>query len=204
MIKYLTAKEKAKEVGISLSGLRKTRHLYKHISKGSRKYLYFAEEARDIVRPNSGPAPGTPVNSGPPRSQRRREVPFGEENYHKCPGGSGDKLKMYNQIRSKMALEGGLSKEEQESLTTALAHKVKENHKEINEQRKAEIRSELQQEDEKQRRKDPRRYAHFNPRGSLITFRTNWNEIFPREKDEYELALEELGVNSSEKEYYDN
>jgi len=38
----------------------------------------------------------------------------------------------------------------------------------------------------------------------LITFRTNWNEIFPKEKDEYELALEELGVNSSEKEYYDN
>ncbi len=35
-------------------------------------------------------------------------------------------------------------------------------------------------------------YAHFNPRGSLITFRTNWNEIFPKEKDEYELALEEL------------
>lgn len=30
-----------------------------------------------------------------------------------------------------MALEGGLSKEEQESLTTALAYKVKENHKEI-------------------------------------------------------------------------
>ena len=48
------------------------------------------------------------------------------------------------------------------------------------------------------------KYAHFNARGSLITFRTNWNEIFPKEKDEYELALEELGVNSSEKEYYDN
>ena len=48
------------------------------------------------------------------------------------------------------------------------------------------------------------KYAHFNPRGSLITFRTNWNEIFPKEKNEYELALEELGVNSSEKEYYDN
>ena len=36
------------------------------------------------------------------------------------------------------------------------------------------------------------KYAHFNPRGSLITFRANWNEIFPKEKDEYELALEEL------------
>ena len=105
-------------------------------------------------------------------------------------------------MRSKMALEGGLSKEEQESLTTALAYKVKENHKEINEQRKVKIISELQQEDERQRRKDSRRYAHFNPRGRLITFSTNWNEIFPREKDEYELALEELGENSSEKKYY--
>jgi len=44
----------------------------------------------------------------------------------------------------------------------------------------------------------------INPRGRLINLRTNWNEIFPKEKDEYELALEELGVNSSEKEYYDN
>jgi len=35
----------------------------------------------------------------------------------------------------------------------------------------------------------------------LIDLRTNWNEIFPREKDEYELALEELGENSSEKKW---
>ena len=50
--------------------------------------------------------------------------------------------------------------------------------------------------------KDPKRYGHFNPRGRLIDLKTNWNEIFPREKDEYDLAIEELGENSSEKEYY--
>ena len=134
MTKYLTAKEKAAELGITLSGLRKTRHLYKHIPKGPRKYLYFAEDPKDIVRPIKAIAPLGPLKS--PRN-RRRDVPFGQENYHKCPSGSGDKLKMYNQMRSKMALEGGLSKEEQESLTTALAYKVKENHKEIVEQKRA-------------------------------------------------------------------
>ena len=82
--------------------------------------------------------------------------------------------------------------------------KIKENHKEIVEQKRAQKIAEIQQQDERQRRKDPRRYGHFNPRGRVIDLRTNWNEIFPREKDEYDLALEELGENSSEKEYYDN
>ena len=83
-----------------------------------------------------------------------------------------------------------------------MAIKIKDNHKEIVEQKRAQKISELQQEDERQRRKDPRRYGYFNPRGRLINLRTKWNEIFPREKDEYERALEELGENSSEKEYY--
>ena len=84
-------------------------------------------------------------------------------------------------------------------MTEAMTIKIKDNHKEIVEQKRAQRISALQQQDERQRRKDPRRYGHFNPRGRVITFRTNWNEIFPREKDEYELALEELGENSSEK-----
>ena len=109
MTKYLTAKQKAAELGISLSGLRKTRHLYKHIPKGPRKYLYFAEEPQDVVRPIKAIAPFGPLKS--PRI-RRREVPFGQENYHKCNSGSGDKLKLYNQMRSKMALEGSIPKEE--------------------------------------------------------------------------------------------
>ena len=43
MTKYLSAKEKAKELGITTGGLAKTRHLYKHIRKSPHKYLYFAE-----------------------------------------------------------------------------------------------------------------------------------------------------------------
>ena len=67
-MKILTAQQKAAELGITASGLAKTRHLYKHIRKSPHKYLYFAEEARDIVRPNSGPVPstlGTPELPGP-------------------------------------------------------------------------------------------------------------------------------------------
>ena len=50
--KYLSAKEKAKELGITTNGLAKTRHLYKHIKKSPRKYLHFAEDHREVVRPN--------------------------------------------------------------------------------------------------------------------------------------------------------
>ena len=200
-MKYLTAKQKAEELGITLSGLRKTRHLYKHIPKGPRKYLCFAEDPQDVLRPIKAIAP-----LGSPKSPRirRRDVPFGQENYNKCPSGSGDKLKMYNQMRSKMALEGGLSKKEQESLTTALAYKVKENHKEINEQRKVKIRSELQQEDERQRKKDPSRYGGMirNSRSRVIDVQTPWKNLYETPKTEYDVALEELGENSSGKKYY--
>ena len=204
MTKYLTAKQKAEELGITTRGLAKTRHLYKHIQKSPRKFLYFKEEAREVVRPNGVGSSVSSLTPKPPRSHRRREVPFGEENYHKCPSGSGDKLKMYNQMKAKASLEGKVKPEEIQSLTEAMTIKIKDNHKEIVEQKRAERISELQQEDERQRKKDPKRYGHFNSRGRLINLRTKWNEIFPKEKDEYELALEELGVNSSEKEYYDN
>ena len=202
MTKYLTAKQKAEELGITTRGLAKTRHLYKHIQKSPRKFLYFKEEAREVVRPNGVGSSVSSLTPKPPRSHRGREVPFGEENYHKCPSGSGDKLKMYNQMKAKASQEGKVKPEEIQSLTEAMTIKIKDNHKEIVEQKRAERISELQQEDERQRKKDPKRYGHFNPRGRLINLRIKWNEIFPREKDEYDLALEELGENSSEKEYY--
>ena len=193
-MKVLTAQQKAKELGISLSGLRQSRHLYKHIKKSPRKYLYFEEEYRPII-------PEPPVTVPKSRS-RRRNVPFGNTNYSKAPSGSGDKLKVLNQMRAKMALEASIPKEEQETLTEALAYKVKENYKEINEERKAKTRAELQQEDERQRKKDPRRYGHFNPRGRLINLRTNWNEIFPKKKTEYDLAEEDLENDYNGPNYY--
>ena len=54
-----------------------------------------------------------------------------------------------------MALEETIPKEEQ----GALAYKVKENYKEINEQRKAKKRSELIAQKEMARKKDPSRYG---------------------------------------------
>ena len=201
MTRYLTAKQKALELGISLSGLRKTRHLYKHIPKGPRKYLYFPEDPQDVVRPIKAIVP-----LGSPKSPRirRRDVPFGEENYHKCPSGSGDKLKLYNQMRSKMALEGTIPKEEQEAFKGALAYKVKENYKEIDEQRKAKIRSELLAEEERARKKDPSRYGGMirGARDRSVNFRTPWKNLFETPKTEYDVALEELGENSSENKYY--
>ena len=201
MTRYLTAKQKALELGISLSGLRKTRHLYKHIPKGPRKYLYFPEDPQDVVRPIKAIVP-----LGSPKSPRirRRDVPFGEENYHKCPGGSGDKLKLYNQMRSKMALEGTIPKEEQEAFKGALAYKVKENYKEIDKQRKAKIRSELLAEEERARKKDPSRYGGMirGARDRSVNFRTPWKNLFETPKTEYDVALEELGDNFSGKKYY--
>ena len=38
----------------------------------------------------------------------------------------------------------------------------------------------------------PKNYGGFNPPGSVITFRTEWRDLFPRQKDEYELALEKI------------
>ena len=155
MTKYLTAREKAQELGITTSGLAKTRHLYKHIKKSPRKYLYFKEEAREIVRPNTVSGSNGSVGSGtpkPPRQHRRRNVPFGEENYHKAPGGSGNSLKLLNQMRAKASLEGKATQEELRSMDRALAIKIKSNHKEIVEEEQRRLQSQLISEE--RRRKD--------------------------------------------------
>ena len=197
MSKILSAKQKADELGISLRALAKTRHLYKHIPKSPRKYLYFAEDQREAVRPNIG------QSSVKSRSGRRRNVPFGEENYHKAPGGSGEKLKVLNQMRAKASLEKKGSPEEIKSMDLALAIKIKDNHKEIVEQKRAETLSRVYQENERLRKKDPSRYGSMNPRTPLINFSTPWKDLYPQEKSEYDRALEDLqGDNLGDKKYY--
>ena len=70
-MKYLTAKQKAEELGITLSGLRKTRHLYKHIPKGPRKYLYFAEDPQEVMRSIKAIAPlAVPLSPKAPKEER--------------------------------------------------------------------------------------------------------------------------------------
>ena len=149
MSKILSAKQKAEELGISVSGLAKTRHLYKHIKKSPRKYLYYVEEDREATRPIKVVAPDSLDNS----RSRRRDVPYEDTNYHKAKGRGGEHFKLLNQMRSKMALENKIPQEERTEFTEALAHTVKKNYKQINEQRKAEITSKLLREDEATRKR---------------------------------------------------
>jgi len=47
----------------------------------------------------------------------------------------------------------------------------------------------------------PKNYGGFNIQTPLINFRTEWKPLFPREKDEYELALEAMPKNIKEPYY---
>ena len=150
MTKFLSAQEKAKELGITTNGLAKTRHLYKHIKKSPRKYLYFKEDEGEAIRPNKLNTPDTPDNS---RSKvKRRDVPFGETKYSKVKGRGGSHFKILNQMRSKLALEGKIPKEKLNDFDEALAHKVNENYQEINENRKLQLAMKIQREDEEARK----------------------------------------------------
>ncbi len=157
MIKYLSAKEKARELGITTSGLAKTRHLYKHIKKSPHKYLYFAEEDRDIIRPNTLPGPLNPGYSRASRAHRRRNVTFGTESYHKAKGRNGEHFKILNQMRAKASLEGKATQEELRSMDRALAIKIKSNHKEIVEEEQRRLQSELMANDRRRQEELKRR-----------------------------------------------
>ena len=193
MTKYLSAKEKARELGITTSGLAKTRHLYKHIKKSPHKYLYFEEDPREVVRPNMVNGPVTPGNSRTPRSNRRRNVPFGEENYSKAPGGSGNSLKLLNQMRAKASLEGKGTQEELKSMDEALAIKIKDNHKEIVEKKQFELQTKITNENERLRKSSPSYYGRmlYGPVTPVTPHRTPWKTLNPKEPDEYDRYLKE-------------
>ena len=155
MTKYLTARQKSEELGITTRGLAKTRHLYKHIKKSPRKFLYFAEDPREVIRPNivSGSVSSFgSLTPKPPRQHRRRNVPFGTESYHKAKGRNGQHFKVLNQMRAKASLEGKATQEELRSMDRALAIKIKSNHKEIVEEEQRRLQSQLISEE--RRRKD--------------------------------------------------
>ena len=204
MTKYLTAKQKAEELSITTRGLAKTRHLYKHIQKSPRKFIYFKEEARGVVRPMSVSSSVGSLTPEPPRSQRRRNVPFGEENYHKMPGGSGHSARRLNQLRSKLAYEGKHTDEEIKSMDQALAIKVKDNHKEIVEKKQKELQIKISLEDERARKADPSFYGRMltGPIPPVITHRTPWKDVYPKEPDEYDRYTKEHLGDEKEFEYY--
>ena len=190
MTKILTAKQKAEEVGITLSGLAKTRHLYKHIQKSPRKFLYFQEDDRPI----KPVALDAPLNS---RSKvRRRDVGSlpGDTRYHKCPGGSGENFKLLNQMRAKASLEGKVKPDQLKYLSGAMAIHIKDNAKQIVEQEQTKKRSELMAQEERARKRNPSRYGGMI-RGNIsrtIDVRTPWRNLFETPKTEYDVALEEL------------
>ena len=194
MNKYLTAKQKADELGITTRGLAKTRHLYKHIQKSPRKFLYFKEDPRKAVRPNgvgsSVSSVGTPKS---PRTHRRRNVPYGEENYHKAPGGSGNSLRLLNQMRAKASLEGKGTEEELKSMDQALAIKIKDNHKDIVEKKQFELQTKITIENERLRREDPSYYGRmlYGPVTPVKPHRTPWKDLYPKEPDEYDRYTQE-------------
>ena len=194
MNKYLTAKQKAEELGITTRGLAKTRHLYKHIQKSPRKFLYFKEDPREAFRPNgvgsSVSSVGTPKS---PRTHRRRNVPYGEENYHKAPGGSGNSLRLLNQMRAKASLEGKGTEEELKSMDQALAIKIKDNHKDIVEKKQFELQTKITIENERFRREDPSYYGRmlYGPVTPVKPHRTPWKDLYPKEPDEYDRYTQE-------------
>ena len=194
MNKYLTAKQKADELGITTRGLAKTRHLYKHIQKSPRKFLYFKEDPRKAVRPNgvgsSVSSVGTPKS---PRTHRRRNVPYGEENYHKAPGGSGNSLRLLNQMRAKASLESKGTEEELKSMDQALAIKIKDNHKDIVEKKQFELQTKITIENERLRREDPSYYGRmlYGPVTPVKPHRTPWKDLYPKEPDEYDRYTQE-------------
>ena len=200
IMKYLTAKQKAEEVGISLSGLAKTRHLYKHIQKSPRKYLYYQEDDR----PTKPGALDAPVNS---RSKvRRRDAGSlpGDTRYNRCPGGSGENFKLLNQMRAKMALEGTVKPDQLKYLDRAGSIYIKDNAQKIVEQEQTKKRSELMAQEERARKKDPSKYGGMirGPRSGLVDVSTPWRNLFETPKSEYDEALEDLGEQPSKKKSY--
>ena len=189
MTKYLSAKQKALELGITTSGLAKTRHLYKHIRKSPHKYLYFPEEASEVFRPTSDPSPVTPASSSSPRSprsQRRRNVPFGKENYHKCPAGSGNSLQRLNQLRSKIAYEGKIPKDQIEHVDEALADFHVNKSKEIVEAKRIKRGQEVDRETERIRE------AHYKNRLSGIYNCADSGRKYPYTVSQYYDQKEKL------------
>jgi len=198
MTKILTAKQKAEEVGITLSGLAKTRHLYKHIQKSPRKFLYFQEEDR-LIKPVALVAP---ANS---RSvSKRRDVHPGDTRYSNCPGGSGENFKLLNQMRAKASLEGKIAPKDLKYLDGAMAIKIKDNAQQIVEQEQNKKRSELLANEEMARKKDPSRYGGMirNNRSRVIDVQTPWKDLNPKEPDEYDRYTKEHFRDEKEFEYY--
>ena len=194
-MKLLTAQEKAKELKISMRALAKSRHLYRYIQKSPRKFLYFEEDPREEHRPI--------VHVGSDKIRyKRRNVDPDKTNYSSCPGGSGQDFKLLNQMRAKASLEGKVKPGDLKYLSPAMAIKIKENAQEIVEQDQAKKRSEFFANEERARKKDPRRYGGlYNPK--LVRPRYNIDLLRDQQEDKKNMQKNILeNIPGTTKKYY--
>ena len=106
-------------------------------------------------------------------------------------------------MRAKASLEGKGTKEELNSMDEALAIKIKDNHKEIVEKKQFELQTKITIENERLRREDPSYYGRmlYGPVAPVITHRTPWKDLYPKEPDEYDRYTQE-NPQEKKKRYY--
>jgi hypothetical protein len=113
-------------------------------------------------------------------------VPFGEENYHKCPAGSGNSLQRLNQLRSKIAYEGKIPVEQREYVDEALEEFHVNKSKEIIEAKRIRVGQEVDRETERIRE------AHYKNRLSGIYNCADTGRKYPYTLTQYYDQKEKL------------
>ena len=126
------------------------------------KYLF---KPREAMRVFQGVSPVTKIVKRPNRGNHFKG---------KYPN---DSFRKYNELKMMAKLKGVTDPEVLENLPQAIELAKQQKQNRIREQLNKTI---------------PKNYGGFNPQGSVITFRTEWRDLFPRQKDEYELALEKI------------
>lgn len=126
------------------------------------KYLF---KPREGMRVFQGPSPVTKVTKKPNRGNHFKG---------KYPN---DSFRKHNELKMLAKLKGVTDPEVLENLPKAIEIAKQEKQTRI---KKSIIDS------------IPKNYGGLNPPGTIISFRTEWKDLFPRQKDEYELALEKI------------
>ena len=181
-LKYkFSAKEYSTLCVITPSALRKRRLSGKlegqFIKKGS-EYFYSSQETD---RPNKDK-----FTVHVSRSKiRRRNVPEASTMYHKAR--NGHQLKALNDLRQLTRIKKSLNESQIAEITDDIIEVAKQRRRE----RLA------QQEQEAQRKLNKANYGGFincNNRG-IKDVQTSWRPLYPQQKDEYDLAMEDAQEN---------
>ena len=83
-------------------------------------------------------------------------------------------------------------------------YQVTKNHKEIVENKQRELQIKISLEDERARKADPSFYGRMltGPIPPVITHRTPWKDVYPKEPDEYDRYTQEHLRDEKKFEYY--